>query len=326
MAKSDPIRQAFDRLGELRHGESSEHVVEELRGFLRGRSNLVIAKAAKVAGELRLTILLPEMVTAFDKLKTNAPKLDKRCAALTELTSALYELDYDEPSPYLWGLKHVQMEGSYGPPVDEAAKLRAVSAQGLLRTRYPNALAEVVPLLVDPEPAARAGAIRALAINGGEAGALLLRLKVLTGDTEAAVIAECFAALLSASGDKAVPIVSLYVDSGDDAVAEAAILALGESRLPAAHAALREKWDRTVVASVRKILLAAMAASRLDEAVAFLISLVESASTQTSSDAVEALSVYRHNERVNKAVLDAVEARGDEMLSQRFRSDFEGSN
>jgi hypothetical protein len=326
MAKSDPIEHALDKLGELRHAEASEQVVEELRGFLRSRSNLVIAKAAKVARELRLTVLLPEMVAAFDKLTTNPPKLDKRCAALTELMSALYDLDFDEPSPYLWGLKHVQLEASYGPPADEAAKLRALSAQGLLRTRHPDAIAEVVPLLVDPEPAARAGAIRAIAVNGGECGVLLLRLKVLTGDAEAAVIAECFAGLLSASGDKAVLFVARYVDAEDDLIAEAAILALGESRLPAAYEVLQEKWERTVVAPMRKVLLAAMAASRLDESVAFLISLLENANARTAGDAMEALSIYRHNDRVSKAVNDAIDTRGDKVLRQRFSSDFEGGD
>jgi hypothetical protein len=130
-------------------------------------------------------------VSAFNKLMADAPQLDKRCAATTEIVSALYELNYEEPAPYFTGLKHVQMEASFGPPVDEAAKLRAVSAQGLVRTRHPDALTEVMQLLVDREPAARIGAVRALAVNGGEAGLLLLRLKVLTGDAESAVLGVC---------------------------------------------------------------------------------------------------------------------------------------
>src|SRR5262249_55927582 len=133
MAKADPIERALDRLGELRSAAASEVVVEELRGFLRNRSNLVVAKAARVARELRISALLPEMVIAFEKLMRDAPRLDKRCAATTELLTAMYELDYVEPAPYLRGIKHVQLEASFGPPVDEAAKLRAVSAQGLLR-------------------------------------------------------------------------------------------------------------------------------------------------------------------------------------------------
>ena len=322
MAKTDPIERALDRLGELRSAPPSESLVEELRGFLCHRSNLVIAKAARVARELRIASLLSEMVEAFQKLMKDAPRLDKRCAAVTELATSFYELDYDDPEPYLKGLKHVQPEASFGPPVDEAAKLRAVSAQGLLRTRYPDALAEVMPLLVDREPAARAGAVRALAANGGEAGALLLRLKVLTGDSEPAVIADCFGGLLATSPGKSVAFVAPYIDSEDEAVAEAAMLALGESRLNAAYHVLREKWERSVGSPSRKTLLVAIASSRLDDAVSFLISLVESSSPQTAGDTIEALSIYRHSERIADAVHDAVVARGEKRLLARFTQDF----
>ncbi len=322
MAKADQIERALDRLGELHLREPAEAVAEEVRGFLRNRSNLVVAKAAKVSRELRIAVLLPEMVAAFDKLMQDAPRLDKRCAATTELLTALYEMDYVEPEPYLKGLKHVQLEASFGPPVDEAAKLRAVSAQGLLRTRYPEALAEIVPLLMDREPAARIGAVRGLAANGGEAGALLLRLKVLTGDSEAAVLADCFAGLLATSPDKSVAFVARYLDSEDDAVAEAAMLALGESRLNAAYDALKGKWERSVGSPARKTLLVAMASSRLDEAVTFLISLAESANNQTANDAIEALSIYRHSDRVTKALHHALSARGEKELLSRFAEDF----
>ena len=155
MAKNDPIERALNQLSELRHAEPSDTVTAELREFLRNRSNLVVAKAAVVVRELSLVALIPDLVAGFSKFMADAPRLDKRCAALTAIASALYELDYVEPEPYLAGIKHVQLEGSYGPPVDEAAKLRAVSAQGLLRTRHADRVSEVVQLLVDREPAAR---------------------------------------------------------------------------------------------------------------------------------------------------------------------------
>src|SRR5271169_2925759 len=130
--------------------------------------------------------------------RADAQRLDKGCAAITEIVGTLYELDCDEPGPYLAGLKHLQMEASFGPPVDEAAKLRALSAQGLLGAHYPDAPAEVVPLLVDREPLSRIAAIRAPAVNGGEAGVLLLRVIVLTGNAETEVMGECCARLLTA--------------------------------------------------------------------------------------------------------------------------------
>jgi len=322
MSKNDPIERALNRLGELRHAEPTAAVTEELRSFLRHRSNLVIAKAATVVRELRILALTPELVNAFTRLMADAPRRDKRCAAVTEIAGALYELDYDEPAPYLAGIRHVQLEASFGPPVDEAAKLRAVSAQGLLRTRYADALCEVVQLLVDAEPAARIGAVRALGLNGGEAGALLLRLKVLTGDTESAVLSECFSALLSASAEKSVAFVAKFMDSDEEAAAEGAMLALGESRLPAAYEVLKEKWDRTVLMPDKKILLLAMAASKLDEAISFLVSLVESAGAQIAAAAVEALSIYRQNDRVTKAVRDAVATRHEKPLIDQFHQDF----
>ena len=322
MAKNHPIERALNRLSELRHAAPSDTVTAELREFLRNRSNLVVAKAAVVVRELSLVALIPDLVAGFSKFMPDAPRLDKRCAALTAIASALYELDYVEPEPYLAGIKHVQLEGSYGPPVDEAAKLRAVSAQGLLRTRRADLLSEVVQLLVDREPAARIGAIRALGVNGEEAGVLLLRLKVLTGDTEPAVMAECFSALLVASADKSLKFVAKYIDSDDEPTAEAAIVALGESRLPAAYAVLKEKWNRTVLMPVKRVLLAAMAALKLEEAIAFLISLVESANAETAAAAVEALCLYRHNARVSESVRTAALTRKEKAVVEEYRDSF----
>ena len=103
------------------------------------------------------------------------------------------------------------------------------------------------------------------------------------------------------------------------------MLALGESRLSAAYDALREKWERSVGSSTRKTLLGAMASSRLDDAIAFLVSLVESANIQTAGDAVEALTIYRHSERVTNKVREALAARGDKRLMDQLTQAFEGS-
>jgi hypothetical protein len=117
--------------------------------------------------------------------------------------------------------------------------------------------------------------------------------------------------------------VAPYIDSADGAVAEAAMLALGESRLNPAYNALRQKWERSIGSSARKTLLVAMASSRLDDAVSFLISLVESVSPQTAGDAIEALSIYRHNQRVTNQVREALATRGDRRLMQNFAQAFE---
>jgi hypothetical protein len=322
MSKSDPIEKALNRLGELRHEAPTERTAQEIRQFLTHRSNLVAAKAAKIVGEARDSQFVPDLVSAFHRFMTNPQQTDKRCAAITEIVGSLYELDYSEPDVYRPGLRHVQLEASFGPPVDTAAALRGMSAQGLLRTRYAEALTEVLPLLVDPEPPARIGAVRAFAVNGGSAGALILRLKVMTGDSEPEVLAECFSGLLSAEPDPSLKFVAGYMDAEDESTSAAAIWALGQSHSIAAFACLREKWDRTATRSFRKTVLAAMAASRCDEATTFLCSIIVDEDSTTAADAIAALSGYKSSQSLRHAVADAVRTRGDRQLQRMFEQEF----
>ncbi len=325
MSKTDPIEAALNAIGQLRLADLPDDVAQQLRPFFRNRSNLVVAKAAKLAGELRLSGLIPDLVAAFDRLWVNPAKLDKRCAATTEIVNALYELDYTEPDIYLRGIRHVQKEASFGPPVDVAAKLRGMCAQGLLRTRSADGMAAAVDLLVDPEPPARLGAVRALGSNGGEAGALLLRLKVLAGDEDPEIIGECFTALIAAGKEQAVPFVAGYMEADDEVIAEAAIWALGQSRQTAALAVLKEKWERTVERSVRKVLVAALAASRLEEAVDYLVLQLRSADIRTAEDILTALSNYAGAESQRQLVAAAVQERDEPAVTKLFKQHFEGS-
>src|SRR5260370_36897336 len=123
---------------------------------------------------------------------------DQGCKALIAIAKALATMDQPAPQVYFAGIRHVQKEGSFGPPVDAAAPLRGLCAQGLVRMSHPDALLEGVTLLADPEIAARAGAVRALGESGQSEGVLLLRLKALLGDDEE-IMDECFAALLRLS-------------------------------------------------------------------------------------------------------------------------------
>ena len=321
MTKVDPIEQALNVIGELRTTNDAQLIEAQLRAFLKNRSNLVVAKAAKLAGELHLA-LIAELTTAYERLMTNPAKLDKRCAATTEIAIALYELDYTEPEVYLRGIRLVQKEASFGPPVDVAAKLRGICAQGLLRTSSAEAMAMVVDLLADPEPPARLGAIRALALNGGEAGVLLLRLKALTGDDDPEIMAECLSALMSSAPEQSLPFVAAYMDDEDEAVAEAAIWALGQSRQPPAVQALKEKWERTIDRSMRKTLVAALASSRLEEATAFLCLQLSITDAETAEEIVTSLSTYSSNDAVRRAVGTAVEERGDQNVSALFHQRF----
>jgi hypothetical protein len=322
VSKHDPIEQALEKLAALKSSPADPGLLEQLRAFLRNRSNLVVAKAAKIAGERRLAELLPDLVVAFHKLMADPARLDKRCAALTEIVAALYAQDYSEPEVYLKAVHHVQREGSFGPPIDSAAQLRGLGVQGLVRTRFPDALAEAVALLVDPEPPARIGAVRALASNGGEAGALALRLKVLTGDRVPDVLAECFSGLLAVPSESSVTFVSSYVDDEESAIAEAAILALGASRSARAISALKDKWQRTRRGPLKKILLLALSTSRSEDALQFLLGLLETDSVSSAAEILSALASQRPTQTIRDSIHSALTRRDDPALLAAFHSAF----
>ena len=324
MSKRDPTEEALNALSELRRNPSSPQFKRQLVSYLGHRSNLVIAKAAKTSGELRITELIPDLAAAFQRLMANPAKLDKGCAAATAIAGALYAMDYDSAEVYLKGVRHVQMEGSYGPPVDAAAQLRADSALGLIRTRHPDAVFEVVRLLADKETRVRAAAARALGSLVDETGELLLLLKALTGDSESDVLAECFSGMLGSGAERSLAFVAAQLDHKDEASAEAAALSLGGSRLPGAIEALREKWDRTVHGPMRRVLLLALATARQDSALDFLLSIVAKGEPPIAAEVIQALGTYRNEERARKALEETVEKRADRQLRDAFQAEFRG--
>jgi len=319
LKKPDPVEQALDRLAALKT-EAEALPVDELKAFLKNRSNFVVAKAAKVACHVRATDLIADLVAAFHRLMQNPSKLDKGCAGTTEIVSALYELDYTEPELYLLGIHHIQMEGSFGPPVDAAAKLRAISALALARTSYPAALDEIVPLLVDKWPDARIGAVRALAVNGGPAGALLLKLKILAGESEPDVLAECFSGLLTAAPERSLRLIAAFVDSEDVAIAGAAVLALGSSRLPEALALLKDRWPQA--GPLRKTVLLAIGMVRSDAAIEFLLGLLAECTPAMAKDVFAGLALFRNNEKIRSRVQSVIARRNEESINEIFRQEF----
>jgi HEAT repeat protein len=217
--------------------------------------NLVAAKAARIAGEWLAAELTPELVAAFDRFMVKPETTDKRCAAKIEILKALCKLEYPSPAVFRRGIQHIQMEPTWGGSVDTAAEVRALGAMGLAQTNYPEALEEIVPLLLDPERDARIGAVRAVAASGLPGGVLLLRLKTLSGD-EPEVLGECFAALLRADPAKSLEFVAKFLDHREEAIAEAAALALGDSRLESAFAVLRDASQQLRARPLGRTLLA----------------------------------------------------------------------
>ncbi|MDP8979170.1 MAG: HEAT repeat domain-containing protein [Acidobacteriota bacterium] len=319
MKKPDRVEEMLDRLAVLRRNPDQPGSLEELKAALASKVSLAAAKAAKIVGEGHLAELIPDLLAAFDRLIANPYKLDKGCGAMTEIVGALCSLEYSGLEVYRQGIRHHQIEG----PNDVSVTLRARSALGLAQTGHPDAPLDIVELLQDSEPGARAGAARALALAAGQPGILALRLKVLIGDPVPEVLGECFTGLLTADPQQSLPFVARYLDDPDPAVAEAAILALGESRQPRAFEILREKLERTTGGPLRRTLLLSIATQRLEPAIAYLLSLVGAAGAQTASEAIIALaSIHRRDERIRSSVEGAVAKRAEASLTATFRTHF----
>jgi HEAT repeat protein len=248
-------------------------------------------------------------VTAFPRFLDDPIRRDPGCVAKTEVVHALLSFLYPSPDVYLGGARHVQREPAFGKPIDTAAELRGTSAMALVVTEHPEALTVCVDLLVDPEPAARAGALRALGASARADVATVLRLFVLRGEDEPGVLAEAFAALLALAPTESVPFVAERLISANKDTARAAAAALGEARGPESVLALRARLPREDRPDVRHALILALATSRQDEAFDLLVDLVARGSPPDSKAAADALRLYPPDEALQGRVRTAIERR-----------------
>jgi len=282
----------------------------------------VVAKAAQLTREFELHDLRTDLARAFDRFMQDPAKTDRGSSAKTEVVRALESLGAPEGALFLTGIRHVQMEGSFGPPIDTAAGLRAASAMGLVHMNHPDAILEIVSLLVDREADARVGAVRALGWSGRPESVPLLRLKALEPEPSVDVMGECFTALLAIAPGSSVDFVARNLNSPDAAIVEAAALALGESHLPAAVEALINKWGVYAAGTLRSVLVAGLALARTDIAFEFLFSRIETANEKVGVEIVTALAVYRHDDRIRTRLSALVESRHSKTLQDAFDAAF----
>jgi HEAT repeat protein len=306
----------------VRQAPEKYDLVRDLALFLRHKSNHVVAAAAATAERLEAGALAPDLVGAFERLMRDPAKLDAGCKATSAIVQALIQMEDAAAKIYFLGIRHVQMEGSFGRMADAAAPLRGLCARGLARMGHPDALLECVTLLADPEIAARTGAVRAIADSGRPDGVLLLRLKALLGDQEIEVRGECFAALLSLDPAGSIEFVAKFLNSDAEGVGEQAALALGESHLPAAFPVLREAWERGGTREQRRTLLTAIAMLRIDEALEFLLRRLREESAPVAADALAGLVFYARDEAVLTRIQEIIRERGDPALEAILTREF----
>jgi HEAT repeat protein len=322
VAKHPSTEDALTAIRRIRDEPEKHDLKRDLSPFLRHKSNHVAAAAADTIGRLEAVTLAQDLVDAFLEWMKHPAERDPGCKALTTIAKTLAAMDHPAARAYTAGIRHVQMEASFGPKVDAASALRGLCAQGLARMSHPDALLECATLLADPEIPARSGAIRAISETGQPAGVLLLRFKALIGDTDEEVMGECFAGLLRLAPAESLEFVARFIQSGADEIAERAALALGESRLAAAFPLLQEAWQSTSQAILRRTLLLAMAMLRQDEAVEFLLSRLDEDVEKSAAAALAALALYSRDDSVRNRVREILAKRKSAALGSLFEKEF----
>jgi hypothetical protein len=318
------IEEKLERLGLLREASPSE-ATATLRAALEDRANLVVAKAAKIAAELELHDLIPDLVRAFDRLFEKPIERDPQCWGKNATAIALRDLGYQSAAPFLRGLRHIQMEPVWGGREDTAQVLRAACCAALPQcadlTRD-EVLRHLVDALTDVSDRVRVDAARSIEHMGGADCALLLRLKSRIGDKESHVTGQAFESLLRLERDGALLFVAEFLDSDDDENCGEAALALGSSRLPEALNILKQAWKRAPDWSRKQVCLRGLSASRLPEAIEFLLDLLKSGREGEAAQALDALALHRDSPEIRKLVEGAVVSKADESLEARFRRSF----
>jgi hypothetical protein len=315
------------QLEELRGDPTSEGTREALARALRDRSNVVVAKAARLIGELGLNGLAPELASTFQRLSGATPtpaKADPQCWAKNAIAEALHRLDWDDAAVFLLGLSHVQLEPVWGGVTDTAVPLRGVCALGLVNCRSlasQEILLHLVERLADPEATVRTRAARAIAALGNHAGIAVLRLKAVQGDAESAVTGECFLGLLEMDPQGSLDFVGRFL-RGSGSVAGEAAAALGACRLPEGFALLQQAWNDCVDPELRAQMLLAMGTSRVEPAIAFLLEIVQQGRLRDARQALTALAPNRFTGSIAEAVEQAVSRRGEPEVKAEYARHF----
>lgn len=308
MAKRDPLAKALDELAELQRAGPSAAGMERLRSYLRDKSPHAVNKAVKVARKWGASELAGELAGVFERAMGSA---DPGCEIKAAVAEALCEWMASEGrGVFEKGITHRQHEPIHVPPwrVDVAAGLRGWCALGLVAIGHADQVRLILPLLTDEERDPRAFGARALSQAGVEAAEMLLRLKALQGDREEEVTAECLSGLARGWPERSVEFITSRLEH--EPSRRGALLALAECRSPRALPVLTTAYDRERDGERKRDVLDAIALCRRNEAVDWVIGLIETGSAMEASAAVEAMAPRKHEPAVWGRVERAAGARG----------------
>lgn len=325
MSKKDPSQEALRELRAMEADDPSPEGIAHLRTLIAHRSNHVVGRAAKLAALWNADALLPDLAAAFVRFLENPTKSDPGCAAKQPIVETLDTLEHRDPAVYLRGVRYVQLEPSFGPPIDTAANLRGACGHALLNMRHPDAWLEIATLLNDREDRTRRMAMESLGDSESGNAELLLRMAVLSGDEEPDITALGLQSLMRVAPDRSLPFVRAYLANLEPILAEGAALAIGEARLPESFAILRETFDRPTRGLSQNDLCLPMALTRDEEAITFLLGIVRSERPPLARAALKALVIYGAQREQVAAIRDAVDQRGEREMALLFNDLYDGA-
>jgi HEAT repeat protein len=274
-------------------GQPDDACIAPLRTALKHHNNYVVGKAADLVAQRHIEVLVPELLTAFDRFFEDAEKRDPQCWAKNALSRALAALELQDPEPFLRGMRHVQLEPVWGGRSDTAGTLRGICALALVQCRSVpevDLLRYLLDVLVDPDKSTRADAIGAIEQLGSPAASLLLRLRAqLDGGKpeEPEILGACYAGVLRIEGASGLRWASRFLAAENESAGEAALAMAGTHSLEAFEL-LKARWESTRDPWFRSVLLSAIALTRQSAATEFLLGLVKGDSIG-ADQAVEAL-------------------------------------
>jgi len=322
MAKAPSIEDRLAEVATLAKSPDAPETRKQLRKHLASKTSLIVAKTAEIIAHIEDHDFTPDLIAAFHRFMVDGAKTDKGCAAKNAIVKALLAAECDDEELFRTGIRHVQHEPTWGGRSDTAAPLRALCGLGLVQVGSPDAMNELAALLADKVADARIGAAGALG-HCGPTAAPLLRFKVMTGDEEPAVLAECLTGLMALSPSASFEFVAGFVDPRYESLYEHAALALAESRLPGVLELLKEKWTATFDREFKQTLLLPIVLTRSEEARDFLISVLETSELRMATAAIATLGIYREDETMRKRAEEAIGGPNKAQLLAALRRMFE---
>ncbi len=319
-------RRSFDeKLAQLRalvEQPVNDEDIALLTKTLSQKNNVLAAKAADVIGKMGLRALSDAVTAMFDRYMDRPEETDKGCLAKTAAVKTLTHLDARDEKLFLRALRHVQFEPVYGGQVDTAAAMRGQALIALVNMGYEDIHYEAVNLLMDKEPQPRRDAVQVLRALGDRDCALLLRIKIMSGDKEPEILDACFEALMQIDPTRSIKFVRRFLDDKNENLAIGAAMAIGESRDPQAFAILGKHYEKKLFATNRENLLLPIALIRSDESLAFLLDIIRNQPMHLAKTAVRVLMMYQDQAPAREQIQQAVQERGDQNLDDIFADVF----